>query len=203
MDTNLKAGAKNMNAQFLKRSLLYGSLAVLCGITAYWVIVFETAHPPAEQERTPISDTQGSQIPKQTEAHLYFSNKENVFLTSETRVLQDTGDPGQFAIEIVNALIQGPKHELISTIPEGTALNAIYITPDRTAFVDLTTEISDAHPGGCHQELTTVYSIVNSLILNVTEIDQVKILVGGKEAETLAGHIDLRFPFTANMLLVR
>jgi len=41
------------------------------------------------------------------------------------------------------------------------------------------------------------------LILNIPEIDAVKILIDGRDAMTLAGHIDLRFPFKANMLLVR
>jgi hypothetical protein len=44
---------------------------------------------------------------------------------------------------------------------------------------------------------------VNSLILNIPEIETVRILVEGKEEATLAGHVDLRFPFQANMLFVR
>jgi hypothetical protein len=59
------------------------------------------------------------------------------------------------------------------------------------------------HPGGIKLELITIYSIVNSLILNIPAIDAVKILIGGREALTLAGHVDLRFPFKANMLLIR
>jgi hypothetical protein len=37
-------------------------------------------------------------------------------------------------------------------------------------------------------EQATVYSIVNSLTYNLPEIRQVKILIGGAEVETLAGH---------------
>jgi len=39
--------------------------------------------------------------------------------------------------------------------------------------------------------------------LNIPEIHAVKILIGGRESMTLAGHIDLRFPLKANMLLIR
>jgi hypothetical protein len=39
--------------------------------------------------------------------------------------------------------------------------------------------------------------------LNIPEIDRVKILIGGGDTMTLAGHIDLRFPFKANMLMIR
>ena len=34
-------------------------------------------------------------------------------------------------------------------------------------------------------------------------VEAVKILIDGQEETTLAGHIDLRYPFTANMLLIR
>ena len=89
------------------------------------------------------------------------------------------------------------------TIPAGTTLKAFYITRDGTAYVDLSEAIRDGHPGGVKSELFTIYSIVNSLTLNIPEIDAVKILIGGKEAMTLSGHIDGRFPFKANMLLIR
>jgi hypothetical protein len=64
-------------------------------------------------------------------------------------------------------------------------------------------EIKEKHPGGSRSELMTIYTIVNSLILNIPEIDAVKILIEGCESMTLAGHIDTRFPFKANMLLIR
>jgi hypothetical protein len=49
----------------------------------------------------------------------------------------------------------------------------------------------------------TIFSIVNSLILNIPEVDAVKILIEGRESMTLAGHIDLRSSFKANLLLIR
>jgi hypothetical protein len=39
--------------------------------------------------------------------------------------------------------------------------------------------------------------------LNIPEIHAVKFLINGKESMTLNGHIDLRSPFKANMLLIR
>ena len=71
------------------------------------------------------------------------------------------------------------------------------------ALVDFSAEIQENHPGGVATELLTVYSIVNSLILNIAEIEVVKILIEGQESLTLAGHIDLQQPFEANMLLIR
>lgn len=134
---------------------------------------------------------------------LYFSDKENSFLMAEERKLAHASNPVQFGQTIIAALIQGPTKGLMRTIPAGTTLRALFVAPDGTAYVDLTATLKDAHPGGIQSEQMTIFSIVNSLILNITEINAVKILIDGRESMTLAGHIDLRFPFKANMLLIR
>ena len=135
--------------------------------------------------------------------HLYFSDKSNSFLSAEERVLFHSDSPAEFAKIIIEALIDGPRKQFMRTIPKGTTVRALYVIRDGTAYVDISNTIRDAHPGGIKSELFTIYSIVNSLILNIPEIDAVKILIGGRESMTLAGHIDLNFPFKANMLLIR
>jgi spore germination protein GerM len=135
--------------------------------------------------------------------HLYFSDKKNSFLIAESWNPGHSENPAEFGKIIVEALANGPRTGLMRTLPEGTTLNAFYVTRDGTAYVDISDKIRQAHPGGIKSELFIIYSIVNSLILNIPEIDAVKILIGGRDAMTLAGHIDLRFPFKANMLLIR
>ena len=136
-------------------------------------------------------------------AHLYFADKSNTFLIAEERVLSQTGDPIRFGQTIIAALIRGPGQKLAPTMPQNTPLRALYINEEGTCYVDLSADIQENHPGGVATELLTVYSIVNSLILNIAEIETVKILIEGQESLTLAGHIDIRFPFKANMLLIR
>ncbi|CAB1058786.1 hypothetical protein D1BOALGB6SA_3543 [Olavius sp. associated proteobacterium Delta 1] len=136
-------------------------------------------------------------------AHLYFADRHNFFLKSELRVMHQPHNPVEFGRAIVEALIKGPQKGLVRTIPAGTKLRAIYIDPDSVCYVDLSATVKKKHPGGSNSELLTIYSLVNSLILNVTEIKQVKILIDGNEAPTLAGHINLQFPFKAHMLLIR
>jgi spore germination protein GerM len=135
--------------------------------------------------------------------HLYFAYKEIAFLASEERVIVHSDDIIEFGKSIMDALIKGPKRDFMRTIPTGTALRAFYVTSDGTAFVDLTQNAADKHPGGSNSEMLTIYSIVNSLILNIPEVKTVKILIEGRESKTLAGHVDIRFPFKANMLLIR
>ena len=135
--------------------------------------------------------------------HLYFIAKNNNFLRSEQRAVIHPDGTVNFARTIVEALIKGPQEDLLRTIPSGTKLNAVYVTSDGVCYVDLSEEIRHNHPGGSNTELLTIYSIVNSLILNVPEIERVKLLIDGSEVLTLAGHINLQFPAKANMLLIR
>jgi spore germination protein GerM len=140
---------------------------------------------------------------KKSAVHLYFADRDNYYLMSEQRVISHSGDSVDYARSIVEALLKGPQNSLVRTIAAHTKLRAIYILPDGACYVDLSQAVAKDHPGGCNSELLTVYSVVNSLILNVPEIKRVKLLMGGKEVQTLAGHIDLEFPLEANMLLIR
>jgi len=140
---------------------------------------------------------------KKSVVHLYFARRNSFFLMAEQRAVLHSDDAPNLADTIVNALIKGPQKGLVKTIPADTRLNALYITPDGTCYVDLSAAIRKNHPGGSKSELLTVYSMVNSLVLNVPEVQRVQILIDGNEAPTLAGHIDLQLPFKANMLLIR
>jgi len=142
-------------------------------------------------------------VPNDFPVYVYFADAKNKFLIGEERSGVAPDDPVLFCRLIVEELIKGPQSNLTVTIPPKTKLRAVYITPDNTAYVDFTEGIAMQDSGGVVSELMTIYSIVNSLILNVSDVDQVKILIEGKEAETLAGHIDIRFPISADMLLIR
>ena len=63
--------------------------------------------------------------------------------------------------------------------------------------------VSEKHPGGTLTELLSIYSVVNTLSLNISEIEAVKFLIEGREAKTLAGHIDLRYPFEPDLLMIK
>ena len=134
----------------------------------------------------------GTETSGKAVVHLYFSNKENSFLKAEERAFFHSDRPDELGKIIIEALIEGPRKGLTRTIPAGTTLRALYITQAGIAFVDLSDTIKDAHPGGVKSELLSIYSIVNSLVLNISQVDAVKILIGGNESNTLSGHVDLR-----------
>jgi spore germination protein GerM len=140
---------------------------------------------------------------KQQVVQLYFADAGKPFLTAEDRVIIAPDDPVAFGKLLVAELLKGSAHGNRATIPGQTKLRAFFLLDDGTAIVDFSAAFRENHPGGCRLEQLTLFSVVNTLALNVPGIDRVKILIDGAEAQTLAGHLSLEFPFTADMLLTR
>ena len=190
-----------------KRHIWYVVFALMVCIVLLLVMVLRSDRPGEvrrQLEKSPRpADLAASQA---TPVHLYFSDKGNQFLMAEERVLKSPKDPEFFARSIVEALIKDPQQGLSRTIPAETAVRAVYLTPEGTCYLDLTSDIAEGHPGGITSELLSIYSIVNSLVLNVTEIEAVKILINGDESMTLAGHIEHRSverPFSNGTKIVK
>ncbi len=185
------------------RSNIFTKLVIWTGSALLFVYIHEFGMAenikPAELNAQPGTSYKS----EKSVVHLYFAYRDNSFLAAEERIMTSSNDPVEFGKHIIDALIKGPQEGLMRTIPPDATLRAFFVTPDGTAYVDLTNAAAKKHPGGCKSEIMTIYSIVNSLILNVGEIHAVKILIGGRETITLAGHVDVRFPFNADMLLIR
>ena len=124
------------------------------------------------------------------EVILYFSDDNAQYLIGESRQINQTGNPPKQAVV---ELIKGPGNKnLYPTLPQTTKVNALYIS-DKTAYIDLSSEVIRDHPGGSAGELLTVYSIVLTLT-SFSEIEKVQILIDGDSRETLVGHVDVSVP---------
>lgn len=136
-------------------------------------------------------------------ATLYFASEDGLRLVPvESEVALAEGVVAQ-ARSIIEAQLAAPAPPpLVSTIPKGATLRGIFVSQRNEAFVDLDPAIRTAHPGGTWQELLTVYTIVNALLTNLPNLQDVQILIGGQEVDTLAGHVDLRRPLTKNEGLI-
>src|SRR5204862_4431616 len=123
---------------------------------------------------------------------LFFPGSEagDVILAAEDQTIRRSAELANRAKQVLQSLIAGPKTSgLFPSIPKDTKLLEVFIDDAGLAYVDFSDPLSANHPGGMLNEQATVYSIVNSLTYNLPEIRQVKILVGGAEKETLAGHL--------------
>jgi hypothetical protein len=102
-----------------------------------------------------------------------------------------SADPVERSKQLLNALIARAPAPEKRTLPAEASLLAFYIQPNGTAIADFSDEISSGMPSGILSEQLAVQSIAQTLGANVSGIKQLKILVHGQEAETLAGHLDL------------
>lgn len=102
-----------------------------------------------------------------------------------------SADPVERSKQLLNALIARAPTPEKRTLPAEASLLAFYIQPNGTAIADFSDEISSSMPSGILSEQLAVQSIAQTLGANVSGIKQLKILVHGLEAETLAGHLDL------------
>lgn len=137
-------------------------------------------------------------VPK-IKATLFFESEDGLHLVpTEREVPLAEGPVAQARAILETQLAAEAQAPLLSAIPKGAALRGIFVSDRNEVFVDLDPAIRTGHPGGSMAELLTVYTIVNSVLTNLPNLQQVQILIGGQEVDTLAGHVDLRRPLKKN-----
>jgi hypothetical protein len=124
----------------------------------------------------------------------------SALLTAEDDMIFKSAEVVNRAKQILQKLQDGPhSNAMFPSLPKDTKVQDIFVSEQGVAFIDFSNTISTNHPGGLLNELTTIYSIVDSLTYNIEEIKQVKILIGGVEKETLAGHCLLLLPIEMDL----
>ncbi|MCX7000205.1 MAG: GerMN domain-containing protein [Candidatus Sumerlaeota bacterium] len=124
-------------------------------------------------------------------------------LSAEVLELSRSLTPYERIDRLLTRLMKGPTNRYFEPVlPANVSLRAMYILEDRLV-VDFSKELSQNFHGGLMAEMLAVYSIADTIILNVPEIKQVQILIDGEMRATLAGGIDLSAPLGANINLIR
>jgi spore germination protein GerM len=176
---------------------------VLVGLLAWGVTQgLERLVTPRASTGAPAEAAAASEVPHIT-ATLYYASADGEALVPVQREVALAEGIVPQGRALLTALLEPAPQPYVSVLPKGTMLRAFYVTERRDAFVDLSREVSANHPGGSFTELMTVYTIVNTVTTNLPAVQRVQILIEGKEAETLAGHVDLRRPLQRDLSLVR
>ncbi len=131
---------------------------------------------------------------------LFFASAEvDGRLETEERDIYASEDVTLEAKQILVALIKGSLSGQLPALPSETRLREVYRAEAGLLVVDITGEATLRHPGGITGEVSSIYSVVNSLTYNLPAVSEVQILIDGAEADTLAGHIDLRRPLPLDL----
>ncbi len=139
---------------------------------------------------------------RKIKARLFYVSGDGARLTGLEREVAFGEGTTEQARQIVEAQIAPVADPLVSAVPPGTMVRAVFVTARGEAFVDFSHELVAGHSGGSTNELLTVYTIVNALTANLPAVTSVQLLVDGKQIETLAGHIDVRRPLEKNLTWV-
>ncbi|MEI6613820.1 MAG: GerMN domain-containing protein [Chrysiogenales bacterium] len=124
----------------------------------------------------------------------YYSELSN-FLQPVYREIQVPEIREELYKKFIDLLLAGSSG-LIIPVPDGVQLRSVYYLQKMEMLVlDFNDNLINAFPGGTAAELEFIYFIVDNICYNFKEIKKVKILSGGNENKTLAGHIDLEKPF--------
>ena len=154
-------------------------ILILTGVGVWYFFFYNKQSQNEVNEIIPEEEISEEQM-RQTIVSLYFYNGTTQSLVSEGRLIdvkELIKDPYRRLMEL---LIEGPQNsELTRTIPEGTRINKVEVKGD-VLYLDLSKEFIENHEGGEEKENATIYSIVNTMI-NLTEINGVKILIEGEE----------------------
>jgi hypothetical protein len=123
---------------------------------------------------------------------LYVADDNDGALHKQDATIALPTEPGQRARQILRALLANylEKHSP-HPLAAGADVNEVFLVKPNLAVVDSNAVFADGHRSGILVEELTVASIAQTLAANVPGVTRVKILVEGKERDTLAGHADI------------
>ena len=146
---------------------------------------------------------QGAVDNRPFDGFLYFADAGGDHLKALSKRFASNLNSHELGRSILGALMAGPPNSaLAATFPVDTQVRALFISDGR-AWVDLGIPDSRLENMDTVSELLAIYSLVNSLTLNIPGVKQVKLLVNGSDVDTLGGHVSLKYFYKTNMLIVK
>jgi hypothetical protein len=123
---------------------------------------------------------------------LYVAHDDDGTLRAEAAQIPMPSGRQQRAEELARALIslyleKNSPH----VIGAGTEVRSVFLVDPGVAVIDMNGAFADSHRSGVLVEELTIASLIHTITANTPNILRVKILIDGKERETLAGHADL------------
>ena len=164
--------------------------AVVCmGAYLYYLRGNERARSRSLPDTRPISAPVSGPASRVT---FYLAYDNPGVVRAQEAYIAVPADPAQRGREILHALLgEYVKRPSAHELAPGADIKDVFLVGGDTAVVDATVDFADGHRSGVFVETLTVVSVVKTLTANLPGVTRVKILVDGKERQTLAGHADL------------
>jgi len=184
--------------------LLFGVVIIIFAIAAAaGIYIWSLMHSPSVPQNTAVPEKQlaGLSRPDEPLTVALFFPVDGMLASGSVAVKREPDGQSQ-AREILAAML-GDQRVAQTALLKDVRLRELYFDASGTAYVDLTAVQQKEVRTSAGDELTALYALVNTLLQNIEEIKRVRVLLDGREAQTLAGHIDLSRAFSKRMDLVK
>jgi sporulation and spore germination protein len=166
-------------------------LVAVLGLSIYALHMRRTAAaaPVAAVDTRPLAPPVAGPTERVT---LFVAHDDDGSLRAESAQIPLPSGRQQRAEELLRALVslyldKSSPHVLGS----GSEVRSVFLVDPGVAVIDLNSAFADTHRSGVLVEDLTVTSLIHTISANTPGILKVKILVDGKQRDTLAGHADL------------
>jgi hypothetical protein len=176
------------------RNYLFISIAVFFFIALLVVVCSrkKAERPEPETLSKTVADGSSAEFIK---VKLFYFSESSSYLKPVYREIEVPEIREGLYKKYIDLLLAGSSG-FITPVPDGVQLRSVFYLQKMAMLVlDFNDNLIYTFPGGTAAELEFIYFIVDNICYNFKEIKKVKILSGGNENKTLAGHIDLEKPF--------
>jgi len=182
----------------LRAKILVVALLVVVGVGSFYLrtlarrVFIEPSKHAEEAARAKLSEfaLQSKQGSSQNMT-LYFPSLDEGKLIPESRSITWAESVSDRVRQVLLGLAEGPHQGQSHVVPASTGVRGVFVARDGTAYVDLSTDALNELSPGIRTESLTIYSIVNSIAMNIPSVKMVQFLIQGQPVETLDGHADL------------
>ncbi len=149
--------------------------------------------PLAEKPAVPPASSQNSPSePEDLFTLRIFYPVDNRLQITEKR-LQRRTKQAAIAEAVIEEYLKGPEKGGVSPVPQNVKLLGLYRDSKQILYIDLSDDLRRNFRGDALAEYLLLKGIYESLIANIQDIQDIKILVEGKEIETIGGHVYLKY----------
>jgi hypothetical protein len=172
----------------VSRAWLIALLIVLAGAGAW--ILGSRAKGPAQQGSGESPLFSGKE-PK-LKIQLSFPSSSRPGFNAEAAEIYQTASKSAQLKQALQLLFAGPKMPgSLAVVPPGFKYRELFLADPGLAVLDLDADSVAALPGGTSSEFALAYCLAKALLGNFKDVQRLRILVGGKSVDSLAGHFDV------------
>jgi len=139
---------------------------------------------------------------------LFYRSKEPVpgeiaCLVEKKKLIAGHTEPEALALTALKELALSSEQGDPPAVPAQAVPIHIFFLNSGTAVINYNPSLKSGLPGGAEAETACIYAIVHTITMNFPSISSVRLLIEGKEQETLGGHIGISRGLQAKPILIQ